>query len=569
MVFVRFLLISFCAIFCSVKSWSETVGFNCPNSESRVAKSDIEFTHPTSGARTRIVSHGQAFTSCEGQGGRDYIPVFDVGTPSKMIESYLTDNHPEYSESGVTLLPNTRIQHQIWKGDKLVSTDAITPQNKNYQLSMSYATVDLKSKNFENSGNLLYQIRGFYEDRFECGRNECSVLANETQKISISNMQTPAAKASISTVPSAFYDKEIVPKFISSETIKSEEELDVYFKKFVLPCNGPTFKAYMSEYKQYFKSAAEEFRIPEQLLACFAFKESDFEKNAYNSTTRARGLGQFLPSTIRHIDAIVSRDPDLLPDHERDLQEEKNKENPSRREIEYLEQLVGNASLSKQWENYFKKIDTLDTFKKHRSEYPKGMKIPPESYSGIGAKLPANAIGAMGLYLRFISDRIAPTLKQIPGYKGDNHLESVFLVGASYHIGFVNFEILMESAGNWDHFQKNLLDPKWVEKTINTGVPKINAKRKARYDDAVKKYKEEVELAKKEKRKSNLSMPKHPKMLAPVTEASSKEFVEYRISAQNCLEKGNMKGPIVAGTSRTREACPDSAFATGPKEGVR
>ena len=171
------------------------------------------------------------------------------------------------------------------------------------------------------------------------------------------------------------------------------------------------------------------------------------------------------------------------------------------------------------------------------------------------------------LVLRFISDRISPTLKQIPGYQGDSSVESIFLIGASYHIGFRNFEFLMEKAGNWETFQKNLQNSGWVLKTINDRVDNINSSRLAKFQEANSKYNDEVKLAKKEKRKPKLSKPLYPDLMNRTTRASAEEFVNYRISARNCLESGVGVGPVVAGTNRTRPVCIPSAKVPQQKRG--
>ncbi len=189
------------------------------------------------------------------------------------------------------------------------------------------------------------------------------------------------------------------PTAPKNSTFKSEGELNRYMSCYLVePGRYDSYK----EWTPYIRTSAREFGISESLLTCLLFRESRFNPSA-RSHSGALGLAQFLRSTmptvtnliqagktdpeeVKRLTELAAKDPSKPQDH---------------KDREYATARLKSIAVGMKWDSYFNQLRAEKKFKQDT----------PTQFNKALALNPATAIGAAGLYLRFIIDHFQDALK--------------------------------------------------------------------------------------------------------------------------------------------------------------
>ena len=180
---------------------------------------------------------------------------------------------------------------------------------------------------------------------------------------------------------------------------KSEGELNHYLSCYaVLPGRYEAYK----EWAPYIRTSAREFGVSESFLTCLLFRESRFDPNA-RSKSGALGLAQFLRSTMPTITNIIEAGQ-VDTDEVKRLNKlaEKDVSKPQdRKDKTYAITRLKMIAVGMKWNSYFEQLRSQKKYKRDT----------PNKFDKSMALNPAAAIGAAGLYLRYIIDHFHDALK--------------------------------------------------------------------------------------------------------------------------------------------------------------
>lgn len=229
---------------------------------------------------------------------------------------------------------------------------------------------------YPSHANITDTVKSFFSwSKKQSADDSCDTGSSETKKIS----STPNA-----------------PK---NSAFKSEGELNRYLSCYLVePGRYESYK----EWTPYIRTSAREFGISESLLTCLLFRESRFNPSA-RSHSGALGLAQFLRSTmptvtnliqagktdpaeIKRLNELAAKDPSKPQDH---------------KDREYATARLKSIAVGLKWDSYFNQLRAEKKYKQNT----------PTQFNKALALNPATAIGAAGLYLRFIIDHFQDALK--------------------------------------------------------------------------------------------------------------------------------------------------------------
>ena len=191
----------------------------------------------------------------------------------------------------------------------------------------------------------------------------------------------------------------LAPSAPKNSAFKSEGELNRYMSCYL---TEPDRYASYKEWEPFIRISAREFGVSESLLTCLLFRESRFDPSA-RSKSGALGLAQFLRSTMPTVTNLIQagKTDGVEISRLRELAIKESKKPQDRKDREYAIARLKSISVGVKWESYF---DQLRAQKKYKQG-------TPTQFNKALALNPATAIGAAGLYLRFIIDHFHDELK--------------------------------------------------------------------------------------------------------------------------------------------------------------
>ncbi|MBK7890212.1 MAG: transglycosylase SLT domain-containing protein [Bdellovibrionales bacterium] len=242
------------------------------------------------------------------------------------------------------------------------------------------------------------------------------------------------------------------PAAPKNSAFKSEGELNRYMSCYLV--EPGRYESYQ-EWTPYIRTSAREFGISESLLTCLLFRESRFNPSA-RSHSGALGLAQFLRSTMPTITNLIQAgktDPEEVKRLTELAAKDSNKPQ-DRKDREYAIARLKSIAVGMKWDSYFNQLRAQKMYKQNT----------PTQFNRALALNPVTAIGAAGLYLRFIIDHFQDALK---GHGAD---------GTSLPAPGLDFHLAAAGAYNLGHGAAvNLLkkidppDPKaWKERLLKS-----------------------------------------------------------------------------------------------------
>ncbi|MBL7688856.1 MAG: lytic transglycosylase domain-containing protein [Bdellovibrionaceae bacterium] len=229
---------------------------------------------------------------------------------------------------------------------------------------------------YPSHANITDTVKSFFSwSKKQSADDSCDTGSSETKKIS----STPNA-----------------PK---NSAFKSEGELNRYVSCYAV--EPGRYDAY-KDWSPYIRASAREFGISESLLTCLLFRESRFDSNA-QSKSGALGPAQFLRSTMPTVTNLIQAGK-TDPDEVKRLTELAAKESKTRQDKKnrtYAVARLKAIAVGMKWKSYFDQLRSQKIYKQST----------PTEFNKALALNPATAIGAAGLYLRFIIDHFHDELK--------------------------------------------------------------------------------------------------------------------------------------------------------------
>ena len=342
--------------------------------------------------------------------------------------------------------------------------------------------------------------------------------------------------------------------------------LNIYRKN----CDDKFHEAYVNDYRQYIQAASKHFGVPESLLTCVLFRESQFDKDV-ESRTGVKGIAQITGSTVGTIDTIIKSI------HISDEQKEKHRKilecgsdvkkwNLACRNVGYIKDQETSrenynhvriiekefAPLARRWESYFAELETFPDYKKFVKSRYRNYQRPSAFSESLGNKYPPNAIGASALYLKKVLEGIQEHTGNSLSREGAK--DALIMAAVGYNAGPGNI---------WKRTEGE--DPsKWISQTINS-YKQDQKEARVEYDKAKANYNwmnknnipklqkllaseglsEDQIKSDKRMRKLYKEREKYRKRyLSALTKINKADEVENHVDFMNkCMEKGNDEHP--------------------------
>jgi hypothetical protein len=168
-------------------------------------------------------------------------------------------------------------------------------------------------------------------------------------------------------------------------SLKSPEELERYFSCFELK---PGFtQRYQEELHTYVEAASGAFELPYPFLSCVLFRESRWDANAFNSSSHAAGLGQFLPASFDTLKTILHTKSMPPQEVERLLSSAKADHDVDNENTRYVRSVLETRDYALKWDSYVDNITSgpIAPVTPHSSRTSTDMRFDPELSVGFSA----------------------------------------------------------------------------------------------------------------------------------------------------------------------------------------
>gem|GEM_PF-7120877 len=229
--------------------------------------------------------------------------------------------------------------------------------------------------------------------------------------------------------------------------MKSESELLSYISCY---SDNPTWtESYLDNYSKYIHTAAMQFGVPETLLTCLLFRESQFNSQAESKVYRvvekkrgqktvlkrrqvkgAVGVAQFMPETEKFVSSLLStlKMPKDKVAFLGDVATSVDMPFTAKDKV-YANTALANYEAALRWQGYF---DQLKSQNLYRGE-------APSKFDDAGARDPKIAVGASAFYLRYIMDLFNDQLSSknpMPiGNSSHPDIDFMLTIAGSYNMG--------------------------------------------------------------------------------------------------------------------------------------
>lgn len=216
-------------------------------------------------------------------------------------------------------------------------------------------------------------------------------------------------------------------------SFKNSDELEWYTNVYRKGCSLKHHKKYVKEYRKYIAAASKSFGVPEALLTCVLFRESQFDPTA-ESSTGVQGIAQMTASNVSYINGIIKRgdmSDKTIANYKKVVEcgtdykswdpkdcavavvgKEENRATAVKKNYRYAKQVVNELyPLAQKWKSYFKEVEKLPEYKKFVKSRYNNYETPTRFSYKLGNRYPPNAIGASALYLKSILEGIQERAK--------------------------------------------------------------------------------------------------------------------------------------------------------------
>ena len=200
-------------------------------------------------------------------------------------------------------------------------------------------------------------------------------------------------------------------------------------------------KAYVGEYSKYIHTAALQFGVPETLLTCLLFRESQFNPRAESQIFRrvrgrnvqvqgAVGIAQFMPDTEEFVTSLISSG-DMSRAKVESLTDIVTSREPDapKRDVVYAQTALDNYQQASRWGGYFDQLKSQGLY--HGNT--------PTEFTSETAKNPKIAIGASAFYLRYMMELFQDELSHnqlIANQTGKSpDIDFMLTIAGSYNMG--------------------------------------------------------------------------------------------------------------------------------------
>lgn len=456
------------------------------------------------------------------------------------------------------------------EGGKFVSYDKISYRNKSGDQVIGWVlgssvTQDLNELN--KPSKTVREVLGIDEDP-----NNRSVKPDQTEADICIEGCKESHNSSLSNIG----------EYIDSiASLKNTEDLEWYMNIYRKGCKDKYHEKYVTKYRQYIEAASENFGVPEALLTCLLFRESQFDPNA-SSFSKVEGIAQITGGSVNTINRIISSGQmsekrkkkykkiiECGPNIKKwDLSCRKNGYVGSKKETLkgywYAKSMIEDVvPLADRWKTYFERIESFsdyqDDYMNNKKRY-RNYETPTAFTKKLGNKYPPNAIGASALYLKTILEGIQ---ERTDGrLDTESAKEALIVTAGAYNAGPGNVwnKIEGDDPSRWksqilDAYAKEKKEAKpeyikakknynWVRKAQ---IPKKRKELKAKglSDAQIEKHSDMKKLKANEKRYKKV----YQKLLSKMNKAD--EVEAHMNSIGNCMESGNEKAP--SGTNNSCE----------------